>query len=162
MRCRTEADANGQVEAMDTLTPRQERAAAMLAAGVSVTEAARQLRLRRQTISEWKNLEPFRALLNRLRRDARDSARGVIIGAATKASRKLEALLDSKNERAVLAAANAILGHVAGTEIEELEERLTRLGDSHERQGESTDTTDREPGEKNAEGAANDCHWIQG
>lgn len=53
-----------EVNRQTGLTPTQERAAMLLAAGWSITAAADKVRVRRQTIYKWQTLTTFQSFFN--------------------------------------------------------------------------------------------------
>jgi len=94
----TEATVHGLTEA-------QERALESLLAGQSVTAAAERAGVSRQSVSTWKNRDPyFIAALNRTSRDRLRHAQDRLIGLAPAAIDALSNDLDAGGDRATRAA----------------------------------------------------------
>ena len=95
---------------LDTgLTPKQEQAALMLAAGLSVTATAASIGMDRATVSQWQNISEFDSLVAQERQEMMAATHGKMMQLAQKATATLERLVDSKNERIALSAALGVL-----------------------------------------------------
>jgi hypothetical protein len=92
-----------------SLTPKQEQAAMLLAAGFTVTDTATTIDVDRATVSQWQRNPAFAMLVDEERQVVMSAARGKLISLASKAVATLERLLDSTNERVALSAATGIL-----------------------------------------------------
>jgi hypothetical protein len=91
------------------LTPKQEQAAMMLAAGFTVTDTATSIEVDRATVSQWQKNPAFAMLVDEERQVVMSAVRGKLISLGSKAVATLERLLDSTNERVALSAATGIL-----------------------------------------------------
>ena len=82
------------------LSPKKEKALELLLAGKTVTQAAKEIRVSRQTLSDWKNHDPiFIAELNRRRGELWDAARERLRGLLSQAVDVLEEDLTSAEDR---------------------------------------------------------------
>lgn len=78
-----------------TLSPQQETAVALLAAGRTVTDTAEAIEVTRQTVSEWLNKNPgFEAALNSRRQELWDGMAETLRGLLPKALAVLDKELD--------------------------------------------------------------------
>ena len=97
-----------------TLNNRKEKAVLALLAGASVTEAAEQAGVRRQTVSEWCHHDPlFAEELDRRRAELWASIRGRFEQATAKAVDVLIELMDDDAPHIRLAAASRVVGTIA-------------------------------------------------
>lgn len=101
---------------------KQVLAAARLAAGDSVAEAATALNIGERTITRWLTDDGFRRLVRETRSLVFDQVIGRVIGLGRKATGKVGQLIDSANERIALDAAKAALSlGLEGRKAEDLE-----------------------------------------
>ena len=97
-----------------TLNPRQHSALKALLSGSTVTEAADQVGVTRQTVSEWSHHDPdFAAELASRRAELWESIRARFEQATARAVEVLAELLDHEDPRIRLAAASRIVGAIA-------------------------------------------------
>ena len=82
------------------LSAKKEKALELLLAGKTVTQAAKEIRVSRQTLSEWKNHDPiFVSELNRRRGELWDAARERLRGLLSQAVDVLKEDLTSAEDR---------------------------------------------------------------
>ena len=91
------------------LTAVQEKCAALIASGTSITDAARELGISRGSVYRWQSLLPFKCYLNALKQDVKAAVEGRVLGLHAKALESVEGCLDSPNEAVRLKAATWIL-----------------------------------------------------
>ena len=80
------------------LSPKHEKAAILLAQGNTGVATAEAVEVSPQTISEWKRIPEFQALINKLRLDALESARTALQASATTAAKTLQNLAESAKD----------------------------------------------------------------
>ncbi|MFI3136856.1 MAG: phBC6A51 family helix-turn-helix protein [Methylococcaceae bacterium] len=104
---------------MEALTPKQLQAAALLASGITITEAAEKTATTRQTLHQWlKTNDVFIAHLNGLKLEIIDSSRAAIQTSAALAISTINALMaHSDNDAVRLAAAKEILAMAGLTKV---------------------------------------------
>jgi hypothetical protein len=95
--------------ALENLKPSQLKAAALLAAGTSCKNTAKQCEVTPETISHWKRNSDFVAHLNQLKKDAVECARERLRNLNADAVGVLEGLLESSSDSIRLQAARYIL-----------------------------------------------------
>lgn len=106
----TKSSAFPQVISPETgLTAIQERCAALIASGTSITDAAEELGISRGCVYRWQRLLPFNCYFNSLKKDVKAAVEGRLLGLHSKALESLEACLASSNEAIKLKAAVWIL-----------------------------------------------------
>lgn len=91
------------------LTPAQQKAVALLAAGESGRKTAQQVGVTPECLSHWRRLPSFNAALHSLRAEALGSARDALLALGTKAVQTLDDLMSSANDQIRLRAATAVL-----------------------------------------------------
>ena len=94
---------------LENLKPIQLKAAALLAAGTSCKDAAKQCEVTPETISHWKRNSDFVAHLNQLKKDAVECARERLRNLNADAVGVLEGLLESPSDSIRLQAARYVL-----------------------------------------------------
>jgi len=99
------------------LSPKQERAALLLAEGETGAYVAKHLKVTPQTIVEWKKKHLFQVAFNRHRKDFVDSARESIRRGIHRASATVVALLDDDDPKIQLQAAKTLLDKVEPPEM---------------------------------------------
>lgn len=105
------------------LTPLQEDAAILLAAGTSITDVCKRLELNRTTLYQWQDKVTFKCFMNYQRMQMRDELKNGIYGLHKKAVKALEDCLSSDNDRIRLDAAATIIDKVTAYEIGETDAR---------------------------------------
>jgi transposase-like protein len=105
---------NDEIQAEDTrfpLTATQLKAVELLLEGKTITETARQLDIRRETVSSWYNRHPgFIATYNQAQRSTWEAGQNKLLDSRMKAIDKLMTLVESDNEAVAFKAAMALLG----------------------------------------------------
>lgn len=99
------------------LTPTQEKAATLLASGVSVTDVATQLDVARSTLYVWQKQTTFKVFFNRRCSDARSTLVVGLFGLADEALRAIRESLQSENEQVRLKAAMWITDKLQSIEV---------------------------------------------
>src|SRR5262245_52014284 len=116
-----------------SLSPRQERVAVALAAGMSIEGAAKKHHCAAQTVKTWLRDKPaFRVRIRWLRTQMTERAVGLLIDGTAEAAWTLRHLLKSKSETMRLKAADAILNHAA--QMRALVELSDRIADIEAKQ----------------------------
>jgi hypothetical protein len=110
---------------LETLAP-------LIASGSSIRDACKSIGCSEATGYGLASTDEFRQLVAQIRTQAIQQAVGILTNAATKAAQKLEKLLDSADEKIVLAASSKLLGSLPG--MQELHELRARI-DAIEKQG---------------------------
>ena len=106
----------------------KEIAAACLARGGTVADAAALASVDTRTVSRWKNEPPFRVMVADLRRQVVGAAVAKISAAMTRAADALDALLGSANESIRLRAAAEIFANgLKATELADIKLQLDEL-----------------------------------
>jgi len=100
----------------EPLSPKQSKAALMLAEGVSGVDVAKCLKVTPQTIVEWKKKHLFQAEYNQHRNDIVESTRERIRQGVKQASDTLVDLLSDSDSKIRLSAARTLLDKVDGPE----------------------------------------------
>jgi len=99
-----------------------------VASGMSVKDASVIAGCTESTAYSISCSDEFRHEVNRLRTQAMEQAVGVLTNAATKAAQSLVKLLDSEDEKIVLAASSKLLGILPGMqELAELRARIDAI-----------------------------------
>lgn len=114
------------------LTPKQEAVAVALAAGSTVTAAARRCSVGERTVREWQAAGPeFAARVRQLRAAMTDRVVGLLAAGSAEAVTALRRLLRAKGDGAKQRAAEALLTHALKArelaEVGEIAGRLTAL-----------------------------------
>lgn len=91
------------------LTPRQDKAAALIAAGMTPGQVAAAVDVDPKTLYRWRQLPAFKARQNREREQILENMRDALRGLGTKAIQRLAALLDSIDEATGLKAVGMVL-----------------------------------------------------
>lgn len=106
--------------------------APLIASGSSIRDACQTAGCSEATGYGLASTDEFRQLVAQIRTQAVQQAVGILTNAATKAAQKLEKLLDSGDEKIVLAASSKLLDRVGP--LQELHELRARI-DAIEKQG---------------------------
>ena len=94
------------------LSPRQERAAALIAGGLTLA-AARKAKVGTTTLNRWAKEPAFRDRVKELRQQLTDRTLGLLASASADAVTTLAALLAAKADGTKLRAADSLLTHTA-------------------------------------------------
>ena len=99
-----------------------------VAMGKTIRAAAELIGISEATAYSISSSDEFRQAVTRLRSEAVEQAVSVLTSNATKASNALVKLLDSSDEKIVLAASSKLLGSLPGMqELHELRSRIDRI-----------------------------------
>lgn len=114
---------------MEALTPVQNRALNLLAAGRTEKEVAAKTGVSARTISRWKTNKNFKSLLSSATAAVYDMAVAELVAGSQIAAQKLKEIIDdpevpSKNK---ISAINVLLNHASKAKESLLEQRLERL-----------------------------------
>lgn len=114
---------------MEEISPNQNRALCLLAAGYSAEEIAKSLGVSRRTIDNWKKLPNFKKLLREAIIKTYDSAIAELVCGSREAAIELKQIInDPETPRAVkVRAISVLLATAAKVKELELEERLESL-----------------------------------
>lgn len=105
-----------KVDKLIGLTALQEKCAIMLAAGTSITEAAKQLELDRGTIYCWLKKTTFACFLHKQQNESKAMLQGCIMNMQGQAVKALQEALSSSNETIKLKAACWVIEKVSSQE----------------------------------------------
>ncbi len=119
------------------LSPKQEQAAALLAAGKGVRDTAAALQMGERTIYTWMKLSEFRAAVAEIRDAMLGAAVGKLSEATTTAVETLQALLADEESSIRLRAATGLLD--ALVKVREFSELALRVAEIEERLAEQED-----------------------
>jgi hypothetical protein len=109
-------------------TPRQVRAALLMAGGMSITRVAKTVKVSQSTIYSWLESQDFRRLISEKQTRLHAQAVGILVRTATKAALAMVECLRSSNLSIKLGAARSILDAViAHRDHQEFDERLSVL-----------------------------------
>lgn len=114
---------------MEEISPNQNQALCLLAAGYSAEEIAKSLGVSRRTIDNWKKLPNFKKLLRKAIAATYEAAIAELICGSREAAIELKTIIsDPETPRAVkVRAISVLLGTAAKIKDLELEERLEYL-----------------------------------
>jgi len=114
---------------VEEISPNQNRALCLLAAGYSAEEIAKSLGVSRRTIDNWKKLPNFKKLLRKAIGETYDAAIAELVCGSREAAIELKTIIsDPETPRAVkVRAISVLLGTAAKVKDLELEERLESL-----------------------------------
>jgi hypothetical protein len=120
------------------LSANQQKAALAIAQGRKVADAAKLVKVRRETVSEWKRVPEFADLVTQLRRELWEAAIARAVGMVDTALDAAEAI--AKGEKGAkpaeqLAAARLILDTAARVDAAELADRVAALEAQAEAEG---------------------------
>ena len=105
-----------------------ETLATLVASGLSIRDACKEANCSEATGYAVASTDEFRTLVAGIRTQAVEQAVSVLTSNATKASNALVKLLDSSDEKIVLAASSKLLGNLPGMqELHELRTRIDRI-----------------------------------
>lgn len=105
-----------------------ETLATLVASGLSIRDACKDANCSEATGYAIASTDEFRTLVASIRTQAVEQAVSVLTSNATKASNALVKLLDSSDEKIVLAASSKLLGSLPGMqELHELRARIDRI-----------------------------------
>jgi len=102
---------------MSELSPIQQIAAVLLASGKTARDVAKEIDVTPETISHWRKITSFQALINDLKWEALNSARDEMQALTSKAVSTLKDVMQNgKTDTARLNAAEIVLAHVGMTD----------------------------------------------
>jgi excisionase family DNA binding protein len=123
----------------------QQHAAIMLAAGLTITEAANNVHVHKRTIYNWLCNGEFKLYVDKLRAAMLGEALRVLTRAATQSARTMVELLEDTESSIRLRAAQAILDTIGKLrEHIEFDRRIAALEDGHELEIEAGEIGDDE------------------
>jgi transposase len=101
------------------LTPKQKKAAVLLASGKSMTETAKEVKIERSTLYQWAEKANFKAYYNSLVKELQTISVNSLFGLADKAFEVLRESLKAKNENVRLKAALNIIDRIKNVKVGE-------------------------------------------
>ena len=102
---------------MEPLTPPQQQALSLLAAGQGIEEISRSLKINRSTLWRWRQEPQFIAEWNQLLHEMKEGQERALLELQQKAMSALEDCLGSTNEMVKLRASLTILDKIEGLKV---------------------------------------------
>ena len=102
---------------MEPLTPPQQQALSLLAAGQGIEEISRSLKINRSTLWRWRQEPQFIAEWNQLLHEMKEGEERALLELQQKAMSALEDCLGSTNEMVKLRASLTILDKIEGLKV---------------------------------------------
>lgn len=111
---------------MEELTPKQNQALCLLAAGYTQEEVASLTKIGSRTISTWKREPNFKKMLKEAVAKTYDAAIAELVAGSRQAARKLKDIIDNPDvpSRVKVSAIQVLLNNAAKAKDDILEERL--------------------------------------
>ncbi|MBP5976609.1 hypothetical protein HW132_28720 [Brasilonema sp. CT11] len=117
---------------MEALTPIQNQALCLLAAGHTIDEVVAETGVGKRTLSRWKTTCNFKKLLQDAVTQTYDSAVAELVSGSREAARELKRIISDPDvpSKTKVTAINVLLNNAARAKESALEERLERLEES--------------------------------